>query len=45
MPRIEWIQERVNKNEYYYSSHADQERQNDNLTIAEVEEAISQGEF
>jgi len=43
MFRVEWIQERVNKNEYYYSSHADQERQNDNLTIAEVEEAILSG--
>jgi len=40
---IEWIQERVLKNEYYYSGHAEQERQNDNLTLAEIEEAIQSG--
>ena len=41
MREIEWIQERVRKGEYYFSRHGDQERQNDNLTIEEVEEALS----
>ncbi|GAN34224.1 MAG: DUF4258 domain-containing protein [Candidatus Brocadia sp. AMX2] len=41
MQEIEWIQERVRKGEYYFSRHGDQERQNDNLTIVEVEEALS----
>lgn len=43
MREIEWIQERVRKGEYYFSRHGDQERQNDNLTIVEVEEALSTG--
>jgi hypothetical protein len=40
---IEWIRERILKNEYYYSLHADAERMNDDLTIAEVETAIVKG--
>ena len=40
---IESIQERVSKNEYFFSKHGDQERQNDNLTINEVEEALLSG--
>ena len=36
---IDWIQERIRNNEYYFSKHGDQERQNDNLSIAEMEEA------
>lgn len=43
MFEIEWIIERVKKGEYYFSKHGDQERQNDNLTIAEVEEALITG--
>jgi hypothetical protein len=43
MFRIEWIQTCVSHAEYYYSKHGDQERQNDNLTIAEVEEALLNG--
>ncbi|HHT9106953.1 MAG TPA: DUF4258 domain-containing protein [Candidatus Wujingus californicus] len=43
MREIEWIQKRVRKGEYYFSRHGDQERQNDNLTIEEVEEALSTG--
>jgi hypothetical protein len=43
MFQIEWIVERVRNNEYYFSRHGDQERQNDDLTIAEVEEAILSG--
>lgn len=40
---IDWIQERIRNNEYYFSKHGDQERQNDNLSIAEVEEAFLTG--
>jgi len=40
---IEWVKERISKNEYYYSRHADTERMNDDLTIAEVEAAILNG--
>lgn len=43
MFEIEWIRKRIGKNEYYFSKHGDQERQNDNLTIAEVEEALLMG--
>ncbi len=40
MLKIEWIREHVKNNEYYFSKHGDQERQNDNLTITEVEQAL-----
>jgi len=40
---IKWIQDRIRKVEYYFSKHGDQERQNDNLTISEVEEALLNG--
>ena len=43
MFKIDWIQDRVYHAEYYFSQHGDQERQNDNLTIAEVEEALQSG--
>lgn len=43
MFEIKWILERIRKDEYYFSKHGDQERQNDNLTIAEVEEALLGG--
>lgn len=43
MFKIEWITERVQKSEYYFSKHGDQERQNDNLLIAEIEEALLSG--
>lgn len=43
MFEIEWIQQRVMKGEYYFSKHGDQERQDDNLTVAEVEEALLTG--
>jgi hypothetical protein len=43
MFEILWIQERIKKNEYYFSKHGDQERQNDDLTVAEVEEALLAG--
>ena len=40
---IGWIKDRIRQNEYYFSRHGDQERQNDDLTIAEVEQAILSG--
>ena len=40
---IDWIRERVRNNEYYFSKHGDQGRQNDNLSIAELEEAVLTG--
>lgn len=40
---IKWIHERVAQAEYYFSRHGDQERQNDGLTIAEIEEALLTG--
>ncbi|GJQ24383.1 hypothetical protein BIY37_00730 [Candidatus Brocadia sapporoensis] len=40
---IKWIQDKVRKEAYYFSRHGDKERQNDNLTILEVEEAILNG--
>ena len=38
-----WIKDRVKSNEYYYSNHGDMERQNDNLSFEEVEEALESG--
>ena len=43
MHRLSWVQERVKKGEYYFSKHGDQERQNDNLTIAEIEKVLLAG--
>ena len=40
---IGWIQSKTREGQYYFSRHGDQERQNDNLTIAEVEEALLAG--
>ncbi len=40
---IVWIQTKVREGEYYFSRHGDQERQNDNLTISELEEALLTG--
>ncbi len=40
---IKWIQDKVSKEDYYFSRHGDKERQSDNLTILEVEEAILNG--
>jgi hypothetical protein len=38
-----WITNKVVTEEYYYSRHGDQERQTDNLSIVEVEEALLSG--
>jgi hypothetical protein len=43
MLKIDWIKNRARKGEYYFSKHADLERQNDNLTIKEIEEALLTG--
>jgi hypothetical protein len=40
---IDWIREKVKKNEYYFSRHGDQARQDDNLTIIEIEESLLTG--
>jgi hypothetical protein len=42
---IKWIQDEISKSEYYFSRHGDQERQNDQLTIMEVEEALLNGKI
>jgi hypothetical protein len=43
MIKIDWIIEKLSHSEYYYSRHGDQERQNDNLNLNEIEEAILNG--
>jgi hypothetical protein len=40
---IVWIQSKVRDGNYYFSRHGDQERQNDNLTVSEVEAALMTG--
>ncbi len=40
---IEWIIEKTRSSQYYFSKHGDTERQNDNLTVEEVEEALIEG--
>ena len=40
---IVWIQSRIREGQYYFSRHGDQERQSDNLTLAEIEEALLSG--
>ena len=40
MLKIAWIHSCVRKSKYYFSKHADQERQNDELIFEEVEEAL-----
>ena len=40
---MNWIRDKVDKGEYYLSKHGEQERQNDNLEILEIEEALNNG--
>jgi hypothetical protein len=40
---LEWIKNKIRNGEDFFSSHAEQERQNDNLTLAEVREALLNG--
>lgn len=42
---MEWIHSKILYSDYYFSKHGDQERQNDNLTVAEVEEALLRGQI
>ena len=37
MFEIDWITQKVREDDYYFSKHAEQERQNDNVLIEEVE--------
>ena len=39
----EWISDRIRADEYYFSRHGDQERQNENLTVTETTEALLSG--
>lgn len=43
MLKTDWILEKIKRGEYYFSRHGDRERQNENLTIFEVEEALLSG--
>ena len=45
MFEIDWIIQKVIKEKYFFSHHGDQERQNDNLSIGEVEEALHNGKI
>lgn len=40
---ISWIQSKTRKCEYFWTRHGEQERQNDNLAIEEIEEALING--
>jgi len=42
---ILWIKEKVKEHEYEFSAHADNERQSDKISVAEVENALLQGEL
>ena len=39
----QWIKGKIRSSEYQVSRHGDQERQNDNLSILEVEESLLYG--
>ncbi|GAB6274726.1 MAG: DUF4258 domain-containing protein [Peptococcaceae bacterium] len=40
LDKIEWIKTKVKENSYFFSIHGDKERQNENLTIKEIEETL-----
>ncbi len=40
---INWMGSKISQCEYYFTRYGEQERQNDNLTIAEVREALFNG--
>lgn len=40
---MEWIRHNIANVSYFFTKHADQERQNDGLSITEVNEAIQNG--
>ena len=43
MITINWIKQKVTEADYFFSQHADIERQKDDLGISEIEEAIFNG--
>jgi hypothetical protein len=43
MIEIRWVKQAVIDKTYRYSQHGDQERQNDNLTLTEVAQALCNG--
>jgi len=43
MFNIKCIKSKVSKCQYYLTKHGEQERQNDSITIAEIEEALING--
>jgi hypothetical protein len=43
MMQEQWIKEQAAAARFYFSRHGDEERQNDNLTVAEVLEALARG--
>ena len=43
MFNMQWIQKKIRDDDYFFSLHGDQERQNDNLAIMEVEEVLLNG--
>ena len=45
MIKIEWIIEKVKRDDYFFSEHGDIERQNDDLSIVEVEESLINGKI
>jgi hypothetical protein len=40
---INWIKQAIKSQQYYFSRHGDQERQNDDLSIQETEDAMING--
>ena len=43
MIAIDWIKQAIRDDDYRYSRHGDQERQNDNLTLIQVAQALLNG--
>jgi hypothetical protein len=43
MIAIDWIKQAVLDNDYRYSRHGDQERQDDDLTLVQVKQALLNG--
>ena len=40
---LAWLQDAVGRSEFFVTRHADEERLNDNLTIAELRQALLTG--
>jgi len=43
MSNIEWIRQRIKKNEYEYFDHADYEREQDRLSVEDIEQVLLAG--